>query len=44
MMIALGIMVAILALVGGMLIYRNNRERADKVVDKSEAILDILKK
>lgn len=45
MIIAIGIVaVLVAAMIGGMLIFRNNREKAEKVVDKSEAILDILKK
>jgi hypothetical protein len=33
----------IAAFVGGALFFRNNREKADKVVDKSEKIIDVLK-
>ena len=45
MMIMIGIgIVVIVAFVGGALFFRNNREKADVVVDKSEAILDIIKK
>ena len=45
MIIAVGILALVIAaMIGAMLIVNNNREKADKVADKAEAIIDILKK
>ena len=45
MIITIGVLVVLVAVcIGGMLIARNNREKVDTVVDKSEAIIEILKK
>ena len=45
MMIALGILALVIAaMIGAMLIVNNNREKADKVADKAEAILEVLRK
>jgi len=44
MIILAGVLFLIVAaMVGGMLIFRNNREKADMVVDKSEKIFEVLK-
>jgi len=45
MMIIVGLLgLVIAAMIGAMLIINNNREKADKVADKAEAILEVLKK
>ena len=45
MIITAGILILVIAaMIGGMLIVKNNREKADMVGDKAAAILEVLKK
>ena len=44
MMIVVGLLALVVAaMIGAMLIVNNNREKADKVADKAEKIIDVLK-